>query len=179
MRGFFGMGVEGGNKAMNLGNLVRSAHSFGASFFFTVNPNYKAGDLRRSDTSHAEKSLPFYRFDTADDMVLPDKVQLVGVELTDQSIPLPSFRHPVRAAYVLGPEKGNLSEQMQARCDYMVKIPMSFCVNVGVAGAIVLYDRLLSTGRFAERPVNPRTPLVPLPPHVHGAQVIRTVQKKT
>lgn len=179
MRGFFGMGVEGGNKAMNLGNLVRSAHSFGASFFFTVNPNYKTGDLRRSDTSHAEKSLPFYRFDTADDMVLPDKVQLVGVELTDQSIPLPSFRHPVRAAYVLGPEKGNLSAQMQARCDYMVKIPMSFCVNVGVAGAIVLYDRLLSTGRFAERPVNPRTPLVPLPPHVHGAQVIRTVQKKT
>ena len=36
MRGYFGIGVEGISKAMNLGNLMRSAHAFGASFFFTV-----------------------------------------------------------------------------------------------------------------------------------------------
>jgi hypothetical protein len=31
---------------------------------------------------------------------------------------------------------------------------MKFCVNVGVAGALVMYDRLLSLGRFADRPVH-------------------------
>ena len=31
---------------------------------------------------------------------------------------------------------------------------MKFCVNVGVAGAIVMYDRLISMGKFADRPVH-------------------------
>lgn len=173
MRGFFGVGVEGGNKVMNLGNLIRTSHSFGASFFFTVNSQYDSDKARRSDTSCAEKNMPLYVFDSAREMILPKGVRLVGVELTDQSIPLPSFCHPARAAYVLGPEKGNLSPEMQERCDFMVQIPMKFCVNVGVAGAIVLYDRLISFGRFPRRPVNPRAPLEGLPPHTDGLQIIR------
>jgi tRNA G18 (ribose-2'-O)-methylase SpoU len=66
---------------------------------------------------------------------------------------LPSFRHPLRAAYILGPEKGELSKDLVKRCDHIVKIPAKFCVNVGVAGAIVIYDRMVSLGNFAERPV--------------------------
>jgi tRNA G18 (ribose-2'-O)-methylase SpoU len=66
---------------------------------------------------------------------------------------LPSFRHPLRAAYVLGPEKGNLSPELTKRCDHIVKIPAKFCVNVGIAGALVIYDRMVSLGGFAERPV--------------------------
>ena len=42
MRGYFAMGVEGISKPLNLGNLIRSAHAFGASFFFTVAPNIDA-----------------------------------------------------------------------------------------------------------------------------------------
>jgi hypothetical protein len=37
MRGYFGIGVEGISEPLNVGNLLRSAHSFGASFFFTLN----------------------------------------------------------------------------------------------------------------------------------------------
>ncbi len=36
MRGYFGIGVEGISKPMNLGSLWRTAHAFGASFVFTV-----------------------------------------------------------------------------------------------------------------------------------------------
>ena len=36
MRGYFGVGADGISKAMNLGNLLRIAHAFGASFFFTL-----------------------------------------------------------------------------------------------------------------------------------------------
>ena len=35
-RGYFAIGIEGISKAVNLGNLLRSAHAFGASFVFTI-----------------------------------------------------------------------------------------------------------------------------------------------
>ena len=50
MKGYFGIGIEGASKPMNMGNLMRSAHAFGAGFVFTVNAHYRVRDLR-SDTS--------------------------------------------------------------------------------------------------------------------------------
>ena len=41
-----------------------------------------------------------------------NKCKLVGVELIDDAIELPSFHHPKQAAYVLGPEMGSLSKEM-------------------------------------------------------------------
>jgi hypothetical protein len=73
--------------------------------------------------------------------------------LLDDAVDLPSFRHPLSAAYVLGPERAGLSPDLLARCDHVVKIPTRFALNLAVAGALVLYDRLLQHGRFAERPV--------------------------
>ncbi len=153
MRGYFGIGVEGISKPMNVGNLLRTAHSFGASFFFTVDPAVDLDKMRASDTSGAFDHVPFYNFDKPADLLLPRQTSLVAIELIEDSIDLPSFRHPTRAVYVLGPEKANVSDAMLSRCDHVIKIPMKFCVNVGVAGAIVMYDRLLSFGRFPDRPV--------------------------
>ncbi len=153
MRGYFGVGVEGISKSFNLGNLVRTSHAFGASFFFTVNSFVNRREVMTSDTSHAEVHMPFYEYSGVEAMDLPRDCSLVGVELTDDAVDLPSFRHPLRAAYVLGPEKGSLSPEMIARCRHVVKIPTKFCVNVGVAGAITIYDRMISLGSFAERPV--------------------------
>ncbi len=154
MRGYFGIGVEGISKPINVGNLLRSAHSFGASFFFTVNPTVDVRGMKSSDTSDAFGHLPFYSFEKVSDLVLPMKTSLVAVEFLPDAVDLPSFCHPQQAVYVLGPEKGNVSDEMLARCDYVLKIPMKFCINVGVAGALVMYDRLLSFGRFADRPVH-------------------------
>ena len=96
-------------------------------------------------------------------MALPQGCKLVGIELIDDAIDLPSFRHPLRAAYVLGPEQGSLSEQLLARCDYVVRIPTSFCVNVAMAGAIVMYDRY-AQARPLRRPPDARgrAPSAPL-----------------
>ncbi len=172
MRGYFGIGAEGISKAMNLGNLVRSAHAFGASFLFLVDAWYTAR-AARSDTSRAEGHLPVYEFPSVAAMRLPRGCRLVGVELVDEAVPLPSFRHPLQAAYVFGPERGSLSPAMLERCDFVVRIPTRFCINLGVAGAIVMYDRMLSLGRFAERPVRAGGPAEPLPRHVHGNPVLR------
>lgn len=155
MRGWFGIGVEGVSKAANVGALFRTAHAFGASFVFTVAADYSRGDGFRVDTSNTPGQVPFYGFDDVADMALPHGCQIVGVELLDEAVDLPSFRHPVNAAYVLGRERGSLSPDMLARCGHVVRIPTRFCVNLAVAGAIVMYDRVLSLGRFAERPLMP------------------------
>ncbi len=146
------------SKALNLGNLMRSAHGFGASFTFTVGAAYGALEAC-SDTSKGRLHIPHYNWASAGDMALPEGCSIVGVELLDAAIELPSFRHPLRAAYVFGPERGSLSEAMLARCAYVVKIPTRFSINVAMAGAIVMYDRTRSLARFAERPVGEGGPI--------------------
>ena len=109
-----------------------------------------------SDTSDAAGHLPIYQFAGAEDLRLPQGCELVGVEITDDAVELPSFRHPLRAAYVFGSERLSLSQPVLARCRHVVKIPTRFSINVGMAGAIVMYDRMLTLGRFGERPLNLR-----------------------
>jgi len=154
MRGYFGIGIEGASKPMNTGNLIRSAHAFGASFIFTINAHYRVRQAR-SDTSRTQKSVPWYDWDDTDSIILPKGCQIVGIELTDDAIDLPSFKHPQRAAYVLGPERGNLSDEMSEKCNHIIRIPTKFCVNVQIAGAIVMYDRLTSLSSYADRPIMP------------------------
>lgn len=157
-KGWFAVGAEQISKPMNLGAILRTAHAFGASYAFTVAAAHKARDVRLSDTSGTAENLPLFSYDSVADLALPPKCALVGVELTDGAIDLPTFRHPKAAAYVLGRERGSLSDEMQARCDFIVKIPTRFCVNVSVACAIVLYDRTRVMGGWPDRPVRPGGP---------------------
>ena len=173
MRGFFGIGVECVSKSMNVGSLFRSAHAFGAGFVFTVNAQYDKGEGRKADTSDTPDHVPFYRFPNVESLILPTRCELVGIELVPGASELPSFRHPHQAAYVLGPERGSLSLAMQARCAYTVQIPTKFCVNVGIAGAIAMYDRVISLGKYPRRPVTAGGPVESLPEHVFGGPALR------
>ncbi len=177
MRGYFGIGIEGINKQANLGSLFRSAHAFGASFVFTVAADYTRRGGAVADTSDAIARVPFYDFPDAASLTLPQGCRLVGIELVDEAIDLPSFRHPPQAAYVLGRERGALTPEMLVRCEFVVKIPTRFCVNLAIAGAIVMYDRLVSLGRFAPRPVRAGGPTEGLAEHVHGRPVFRTPER--
>ncbi len=152
-RGYFGLGVEGVSKSANVGALLRTAHAFGAAFCFTVAAGFDARAARVADTSDTQAHVPMWRFDDIAAMDLPQGCVLVGVELLEDAAELPSFRHPVNAAYVLGPERSGLSPEMLAQCRHVVRIPTRFSLNLAVAGALVLYDRLLQHGRFADRPV--------------------------
>ncbi len=174
MRGYFGIGVEGISKAMNVGSIFRTAHAFDASFVFTVAAEYCQAEGGKSDTSDAPAHMPFYSFPDASSLVLPKNCSLIGVELMDKAVDLPSFRHPGCAAYILGPERGSLSPDITDKCEFVVKIPTRFCVNVGIAAAIIMYDRLNSLGRFARRPVHPGGPVEALEEHVFGDPVIRS-----
>ena len=157
-RGYFAIGAEGISKPMNLGALMRTAHAFGASFTFSVDAAKNLRETYQADTSKSFEHVPHYQWSTIADMQLPKGCQLVGVELTEDAVELPSFRHPPSAAYVLGREKGDLSSEMLARCVHVVKIPTRFCINLSLAGALVMYDRLMSMGGFAPRPLMPGGP---------------------
>jgi tRNA G18 (ribose-2'-O)-methylase SpoU len=172
MRGYFAVGVDGISKPMNLGNLMRIAHAFDASFFFAINAQVRLADAE-SDTSRAQRAMPYYAFASAEDFRLPLGCRLVGVEITEDAVELPRFRHPQRAAYVFGAERKSLSEAVLKRCAFVVRIPTRFSINVGMAGAIVLYDRLISLGGYPGRPVAPGgEPEIP-PPHRWGAPAMR------
>ena len=152
-RGYFGIGVEGVSKSANMGALLRTGHAFGAAFCFTVGGGWDARAGRTADTADTPAHVPLWRFASVGEVVLPRECVLVGVELLEEAAELPSFRHPLNAAYVLGPERSGLSAAMRARCRHLVRIPTRFALNLAVAGALVLYDRLLQHGRFSERPV--------------------------
>jgi tRNA G18 (ribose-2'-O)-methylase SpoU len=162
-RGYFGIGVEGVSKSANVGALLRTAHAFGASFCFTLDAGFDSRAARAADTSDTAGHVPLWRFDTLDDLRLPHLCVLVGIELLPDAVDLPSFRHPANAAYVLGPERSGLSPATLARCQHVIRIPTRFSLNLAVAGALVLYDRLLQHGRFADRPVRSGGPIAPPP----------------
>jgi tRNA G18 (ribose-2'-O)-methylase SpoU len=145
VRGYFGIGSERISKAMNLGAVMRTAHAFGASFAFTVGVRHDVRERLLADTSASEAHMPLFEWDSVGEIALPRGCVLVGVELDERAVDLPTFRHPPSAAYFLGPEKGSLSDEAKARCAYLVKIPTRFCVNLSIAAAIILYDRMLAT----------------------------------
>ena len=178
MRGYFGIGVEGISKAMNIGSIFRTAHAFEASFVFTIGATYSVAEGGKADTSSSLNHTPFYQFPDLNSLILPEKCTLIGIELTEDSIELPSFRHPAQAAYVLGPERGSLSNEVVNLCEYVVKIPTQFCVNVSIAAAIIMYDRVQSTGRFHRRPERPGGPQDILTKPIFGGPKFRSKTKK-
>ena len=141
------------SKSANLGALLRTAHAFGAAYCFTIGAGWDARAARRADTADTPAHVPLWRFDSVEALALPTGCVLVGIEITAEATELPSFRHPLSAAYVLGPERSGLSPALLARCRHVVRIPTRFSLNLAVAGALVLYDRLIQQGRFADRPV--------------------------
>ena len=93
MRGYFAIGIEGVSKPGNIGNLLRTAHGFGAAFVFTLRQQLTAeqkagirpGDV---DTSKTGASVPYFEYHSVDEMALPKGCLLIGVEITDEATEL-------------------------------------------------------------------------------------------
>ncbi len=151
MRGYFGVGIENLSKAHNAGALYRTAHAFGADFVFAFGERLPTRLLQQVDTSKVGRHVPFYCYSGLEEMVLPNGCALVGVELCAHARELPEFEHPSRAVYVFGPERGDLSSDVLDHCHSVIKIPTRFCLNVGIACAVVMYDRGLSLGSWGAR----------------------------
>lgn len=141
-RGYFAIGIYEPKTETNIGTLWRSAHNFGADFIFTIGKRYKK---ERSDTTKAEKHIPLYSYSDWQDFVehLPSGCEIVCVEQADGARKLGEVVHPERAVYVLGAEDYGIPEdKMRGHQKVFIDTPM--CLNVAVAGSIVLYDRSIN-----------------------------------
>jgi len=139
-RGYFGIGVYNPKREVNIGTLWRSAFNFGASFIFTIGRRYQT---QGSDTMKTPRHIPLYHYNSNDEFYenLPKGCMLVGVEQTDESRCLKDFAHPPRCVYILGAEDNGLSKKIIDKCHALVQINTPSCLNVAVAGSIVMYDR--------------------------------------
>lgn len=138
-RGYFGIGIYHPKTTENMGTLWRSAHNFGANFIFTIGQRYRK---QPSDTTDAAKHTPLYHFKDWNDFTahLPYNADLVFIEQSDKSRSITECSHPEKAIYVLGAEdKGIPDELMQGHRVVHIDTPM--CLNVAVAGSIIMFDR--------------------------------------
>ena len=142
MGGFFGIGVWHAKTSHNIGTLWRSANSFGASWIFAIGARYR---MQSSDTLQTPKRIPLYHYQTFEQFYanMPYDCMLTGVELGDRSMDIKTFSHPQRCVYLLGSEDAGLPESILEKCHTIIRLPGEPCLNVAVAGSIVMYDRML------------------------------------
>jgi tRNA G18 (ribose-2'-O)-methylase SpoU len=145
-RGFWGMGIYRPLNEVNIGTLWRSAFVFGADFIFTIGKRYKH---QSSDTVNAWRHVPFWNFLTIEDFkkAMPKDSVLVCVEISPFARSLSEFTHPERAIYILGAEDSGIPQEILSKniC-VQIKTERDFCLNVAVAGTLIMYDRMIKNG---------------------------------
>jgi len=137
--GYFGIGVFQIKNNQNLGTLWRSAVNLNADFIFVIGKRFKR---ERYDTVKSFNKIPLYEYDTFEEFYdnIPYSCRLICVEQSERSIPLRSFSHPICCTYLLGSEDGGIPERI-LKNKSVVHIESKTCLNVAVAGSIIMYDR--------------------------------------
>ena len=90
------------------------------------------------------KHIPLFNFENWDDFKkhIPYDCPVVAVELDEDSIPIKHYAHPERCIYLLGAEDNGIPDKILHQCRDIVQLPGDCCMNVAVAGSIVMYDRI-------------------------------------
>lgn len=91
-----------------------------------------------------ERHTPIFHFKDEDAFWdhIPMNCVPVGIEIVPRARDIVGWHHPESAVYILGPEDGSLPESLLKRCVSVVRIPGDFCLNLAVAGSVVMYDRI-------------------------------------
>lgn len=152
MRGYFGIGIEDQKTPSNLGTLWRSAYNFGAAFIFTI---HRRHPWQPSDTVKAERHIPYVEYSNIAEFfaLVPKGCEVVGIEQSERAKPLDAFKHTERAVYLLGAEDSGLSLTAQSLCHRIVSIDSFRCLNVVIAGSIVMWHRQTQLKTCGEREV--------------------------
>lgn len=140
MRGYYGVGIYNMKTGINYGTLFRSAACFDADFLFLIGRRF---EQQCSDTMKTQRHIPLFEYKDTDDFLehRPYGCALVGVEVAVGARNICDVVHPERALYLLGPEDGSLPQTLLDKCQMVIRIPTRYCLNVAVAGSVVLYDR--------------------------------------
>ena len=140
-KGYFGIGCLNMKTSMNYGSLFRTAQILGADFIFLIGSRFKP---QATDTMKSFRHIPLFEYKTFKDFNdhRPYNCPLIGIELTDNAIPIGEYKHPRQACYLLGAEDNGLTKEAISHCQEIIILPGERSLNVAVAGSIVLYDRI-------------------------------------
>jgi len=73
----------------------------------------------------------------------------VAVEFVAVAKPLTTYKHPIRAFYIFGPEDGKLGKGVTEFCEDKVYVPIEGYMNLSAIVNVVLYDRLAKGDSFS------------------------------
>ena len=146
-RGYFGIGVYHPKHSVNIGSLWRSAYAFRCAFVFLIGPRFIH---QSSDCIKSWRHVPVYKYIDFEDFNShrPYSAPVIAIEIADGAQALSAFSHPQRAIYLLGAEDHGLPPAILERCQHVIEIESRLCLNVAVAGSIVMYDRLRKFNRL-------------------------------
>ena len=136
-RGYSVIALDNPKTHANIGSVMRLAYNFESKMVVVSGSRYKKNPL---DTPRFYKHNPILNVEDVLDSIPYDCVP-VGVDLIENSRPLPLFTHPIRAYYIFGAEDATLGARILNRCKHIIHIPTNRCLNLAMAVSIVLYDR--------------------------------------
>ncbi len=150
-RGLRSMAIAGWNtsKEHNVGTLVRTAHAVAAEEVVLVGDrewNIEAAKTAQdfTDVTILEDEDAFL------DHVRTRGWSLVAVELDDRAVSLFETEYPQNPCFLLGAERDGLPQRLIDAAEIVVQIPqwgLVPCLNLAVAGSIVMYDYLAKLER--------------------------------
>ena len=124
---------------VNLSSIARAASGFGIHTIIGL--GYK-GRVKRHVSRGAQVEVK-NRSITYLEKLKRDGYRIVALELTPNSIPLPSYKFDPKTVLVAGNENRGVSEKILAMVDDVVEIPMFGtppCHNVAIATSIAMYE---------------------------------------
>jgi tRNA(Leu) C34 or U34 (ribose-2'-O)-methylase TrmL len=138
MRGFAAIGLDRPKCTANLGGVLRASQCYGASLVMLT-----GGRMGKyaTDTMKAYRHLPCVE---VDDLMahVPYGAIPVVIEIVERARPLFNYVHPESAFYIFGPEDGGVRNEIVERCQHVVRIPTTGCMNLAATVNVVLYDRM-------------------------------------
>jgi tRNA(Leu) C34 or U34 (ribose-2'-O)-methylase TrmL len=136
----------------NLAAAIRGCSCFGVETLIYTGNRMVINDKERLPREERMKGYQAVKWERNDFPLLVNSAAVpVCVEVREESEPLTTFKHPVNAIYVFGPEDGGVPKSFRIHCYRFVHIPAHHCLNLAAAINVVLAHRMMQLG--------PRLPL--------------------
>lgn len=143
----YAVAIDNPDKETNIGNLIRTAHSFLCGEIILIgSPRFQGagshGVERFERMRHFADRAAFLEW-------LPSSgYQSVAVEIHPEAQRLDQFKFPVRPIFILGNELHGLDESILAACTHKLMVPqfgLVPCLNVNITSSLVLYAYVTSS----------------------------------
>lgn len=130
------------SKRQNFGTLLRSACGFGVSEVLVVGEKKLMTFGNKGTLPHLNLTQ-YENINQVVDIIKEKQMDLVGIEISNESKPI--YPHPFKrsTAFLLGNEGTGLNQKYINLCDYLIHIPLygngTASLNVAIAGSIVFH----------------------------------------